>query len=62
MRHDIRLAKSAPKKVKVIEHIVSYNNCNSENVEYEMRYFLQLEMCGGEQHARFILLPPFHKE
>jgi len=37
MSRGIRLAKSAAKKVKVIEHIVSCNNCDNENVEYEMR-------------------------
>ncbi|KAG5630103.1 hypothetical protein H5410_001820 [Solanum commersonii] len=28
--------KKCSKKVKVIEHTVSCNNCNSENVEYEI--------------------------
>ncbi|KAG5571465.1 hypothetical protein H5410_061231 [Solanum commersonii] len=47
--------KNYSKKVKVIEHIVSCNNCNNENVEYEMRYCFRLEVCSGEQSARFIL-------
>ncbi|KAK4713152.1 hypothetical protein R3W88_019059 [Solanum pinnatisectum] len=29
--------KKCSKKVKVTEHIVSCNNCTSENIEYEMR-------------------------
>ncbi|KAG5568675.1 hypothetical protein H5410_064309 [Solanum commersonii] len=29
--------KKCSKKLKVIEYIVSCNNCNSENAEYEMR-------------------------
>ncbi|KAG5586053.1 hypothetical protein H5410_046487, partial [Solanum commersonii] len=47
--------KKRSKKVKVIEHTESCNNCNSENVEYEMRYCLRLEVCGGEQRAQVIL-------
>ncbi|KAG5577464.1 hypothetical protein H5410_057598 [Solanum commersonii] len=47
--------KNYSKQVKVIEHIVSCNNCNNENVEYEMRCCLRLEVGGGEQRARAIL-------
>ncbi|KAH0644879.1 hypothetical protein KY284_032763 [Solanum tuberosum] len=47
--------KKCHKKVKVIEENVACTNCNSENAYYEMRYCLQLEVCGGEQYARVIV-------
>ncbi|KAG5590816.1 hypothetical protein H5410_041330 [Solanum commersonii] len=47
--------KKCHKKVKVIEENVACTNCNSENVEYEMRYCLRLEVCGGERYAQVIL-------
>ncbi|KAH0713529.1 hypothetical protein KY289_009488, partial [Solanum tuberosum] len=43
------------KKVKFIEETAACTNCNSENVEYEMRYCLRLEVCAGERRARVIL-------
>ncbi|KAH0670741.1 hypothetical protein KY289_025234 [Solanum tuberosum] len=47
--------KKCHKKVKVIEENSVCTNCNSENVDYEMRYYLRLEVCGGERYARVIL-------
>ncbi|KAG5610745.1 hypothetical protein H5410_022026, partial [Solanum commersonii] len=50
-------SKKCSKTVKVLEYIISCNNCNSDNVEYEMtlEYCLRLEVCDGEQRARVIL-------
>ncbi|KAH0652402.1 hypothetical protein KY289_030080 [Solanum tuberosum] len=47
--------KKCHKKVKFIEDTAACNNCNSDNVEYEMRYCLRLEVCNGERRARVIL-------
>ncbi|KAG5584663.1 hypothetical protein H5410_045097 [Solanum commersonii] len=47
--------KKCHKKVTFIDETTACTNCNIENVEYEMRYCLRLEMCGGEQRARVIL-------
>ncbi|KAG5591528.1 hypothetical protein H5410_042042 [Solanum commersonii] len=47
--------KKCHKKVKFIDETAACNNCNIENIEYEMRYYLRLEVCGGEQRARVIL-------
>ncbi|KAG5604786.1 hypothetical protein H5410_026278 [Solanum commersonii] len=47
--------KMCHKKVKVIEEAAACTNCNIDNVAYEMRYRLRLEVCGAEQRARVIL-------
>ncbi|KAH0645227.1 hypothetical protein KY284_033111 [Solanum tuberosum] len=47
--------KKCHKKVQFIEDTAACNNCNSDNVEYEMRYCLRLEVCNGERRARVIL-------
>ncbi|KAH0712296.1 hypothetical protein KY289_008255 [Solanum tuberosum] len=43
--------KKYHKKVKFIEETAASTNCNSENVEYEMRYCLRLEVYAGERSA-----------
>ncbi|KAG5581518.1 hypothetical protein H5410_052145 [Solanum commersonii] len=47
--------KTCHKKVKVIEEAAACTNCNVDNVDYEMRYCLRLEVCGGKQRAQVIL-------
>ncbi|XP_049354821.1 replication protein A 70 kDa DNA-binding subunit B-like [Solanum verrucosum] len=47
--------KKCHKKVQVKQHTTTCPNCNIQNVEYEMRYYLRLEVCAGEQRARVIL-------
>ncbi|KAH0678491.1 hypothetical protein KY284_019576 [Solanum tuberosum] len=47
--------KKCHKKVRFIEDTAACNNCNSQNVEYEMRYCVRLEVCNGERRARVIL-------
>ncbi|KAH0689240.1 hypothetical protein KY289_016598 [Solanum tuberosum] len=49
------LCKTCRKKVKVIEEATTCTNCNIDNVDYAMRYFLRLEVCGGEKRARVVL-------
>ncbi|KAH0696173.1 hypothetical protein KY290_013547 [Solanum tuberosum] len=47
--------KKCHKKVQVKQDTTTCPNCNIQNVEYDMRYYLRLELCTGEQHARVIL-------
>uniref|UniRef100_M1DE88 Replication protein A1 n=1 Tax=Solanum tuberosum TaxID=4113 RepID=M1DE88_SOLTU len=47
--------KKCHKKVRYIEDTATCNNCNSQNVEYEMRYCVRLEVCDGERRAKVIL-------
>ncbi|KAH0636280.1 hypothetical protein KY290_038344 [Solanum tuberosum] len=47
--------KKCHKKVRYIEDTATCNNCNSQNVEYEVRYCLRLEVCDGERRAKVIL-------
>ncbi|KAM3320675.1 hypothetical protein P3S67_007877 [Capsicum chacoense] len=43
------------KIVQVIQDTASCSNCSIENVDYEMRYSLRLEVSDGEQRATVIL-------
>ncbi|KAH0633390.1 hypothetical protein KY284_036176 [Solanum tuberosum] len=47
--------KKCHKKVQVKQDTTTCPNCNIQNVEYEMKYHLWLEVCAREQRARVIL-------
>ncbi|PHU18310.1 hypothetical protein BC332_14005 [Capsicum chinense] len=44
--------KKCRKTVEVIEDTANCSNCSIENVDYEMRYSLRLEVSDGERRAR----------